>query len=110
MSCGCCLKVFLGAFFWSFVLEIDFSTLFISLVSAFSALMTKIYFADKKTVFMRIDENKKKIESVKEKLAEEHYNKLDVEKYIDLLQRPIFEKMKHIDESLAEIKELLKRA
>ena len=96
-------------FFKVFDLEIDFSTLFVSLFGAFCALMTKVYFADKKTIFSRIDENKLNIVVVKDKLAEEHYNKDDVEKYIDLIQRPIFEKMKHIDESLSEIKKLLEK-
>lgn len=63
-----------------------------------------------KTVFKKVDENRKGIDSLKDKLNKEYHDKIEIREYIELSQRTLLSKIDHMEKGISEMKEMLEKA
>lgn len=89
-------------------MSFELTSIGVALLGIIVTVITKQYFTTIKTLFRRIDENKDKIDMVKDNLNKHYHDKEEIREYIDLLQRPILQKMQHIDAQLCDLKSMLK--
>jgi len=61
-----------------------------------------------KVSFKKIDENRKSIASLNDKLNKEYHDKIEIREYIELSQRTLLNKIDHMEKSMSEMKALLK--